>query len=80
MNDKHVNNGVSRSPFYQRLMSWVMWLLIGIIALGSLLDAIANANSILTARLTYWLTNGRRYYSLDCCRITGSRLYPAMAI
>ena len=40
-------------PFYQKLVKWIGWIFAGLLCLGSFLDAVSNAITIITPSITY---------------------------
>lgn len=46
-------NPPTKIPIHQRVLSWITGILVGIIAGGSLFDAVNNVKAIITPRMTY---------------------------
>jgi hypothetical protein len=48
-----MNSNRATPPFYQRAWPWLIFILLGILAVGEFLDAIANALLLVTPSITY---------------------------
>ena len=49
-------NTVMKAPWYQRSLPWVDFILVGLLALGAILDALSNAAVWITPSVTYICT------------------------